>query len=92
MLPVPADRALHHVGRARLQLERNDVLLVGFYRAGAEAHHARARERESCHDGKVRRIAVNGRVLFDSDTHVNVSPRERRVGYVPQDVLLFPRR
>ncbi len=36
------------------------------------------------------RIAVNGRVLFDSDTHVNVSPRERRVGYVPQDVLLFP--
>jgi len=36
------------------------------------------------------RIAVNERLLFDSDAHVNVPPRERRVGYVPQDVLLFP--
>jgi molybdate transport system ATP-binding protein len=36
------------------------------------------------------RIAVNGRVLYDSDAHLDLPPRERRVGYVPQDVLLFP--
>jgi molybdate transport system ATP-binding protein len=36
------------------------------------------------------RIAVNARLLYDSDANVNVTPRDRRVGYVPQDVLLFP--
>jgi molybdate transport system ATP-binding protein len=36
------------------------------------------------------RIAVNGRVLFDRAAHVDLAARERRVGYVPQDVLLFP--
>jgi molybdate transport system ATP-binding protein len=35
-------------------------------------------------------IAVNGRVLFDSDRHLNTSVRSRRTGYVPQDILLFP--
>lgn len=36
------------------------------------------------------RIAVGGRVLFDTATHTHVLVRERRVGYVPQDLLLFP--
>lgn len=35
-------------------------------------------------------IAVSGRVLFSQASHVNVPARERRMGYVPQDVLLFP--
>ena len=35
-------------------------------------------------------IAVAGRTLFSHDSRVNVPPRLRRVGYVPQDVLLFP--
>jgi molybdate transport system ATP-binding protein len=35
-------------------------------------------------------IAVAGRVLFSRDRHLHVPARERRVGYVPQDVLLFP--
>jgi molybdate transport system ATP-binding protein len=35
-------------------------------------------------------IAVAGRVLFSRQQHVNLPARERRVGYVPQDVLLFP--
>ena len=36
------------------------------------------------------RIAVDGHVLFDSAQHVNVPVRRRRIGYVPQDILLFP--
>jgi len=36
------------------------------------------------------RIAVNGHVLFDSTSHVDVPARHRRTGYVPQDILLFP--
>jgi molybdate transport system ATP-binding protein len=35
-------------------------------------------------------IAVGGRVLFDSAARVDRPPRDRRVGYVPQDVALFP--
>ena len=36
------------------------------------------------------RIAIAGRVLFDASETVDVPPRARRVGYVPQDVTLFP--
>lgn len=36
------------------------------------------------------RIAINGRTLFDRAAHTNVAARDRHVGYVPQDVLLFP--
>jgi molybdate transport system ATP-binding protein len=35
-------------------------------------------------------IAIAGRVLFASGRHLDVPARDRRVGYVPQDVLLFP--
>lgn len=36
------------------------------------------------------KIAVHDRVLFDAATHVNLPSHARRVGYVPQDVALFP--
>jgi molybdate transport system ATP-binding protein len=36
------------------------------------------------------RIAVDERVLFSSAERVNLPPRERRIGYVTQDVALFP--
>jgi molybdate transport system ATP-binding protein len=35
-------------------------------------------------------IVVGGTTLFASDSGVDVPPRLRRIGYVPQDVLLFP--
>jgi len=36
------------------------------------------------------RVTVNGRTLFDAATKENVSPRRRGIGYVPQDLALFP--
>jgi len=36
------------------------------------------------------RIAIDGRVLFDSERHIDTPVRHRRTGYVPQDILLFP--
>ncbi len=36
------------------------------------------------------RIAIGERVLFDSSTGINLSPAKRKVGYVFQDLALFP--
>lgn len=36
------------------------------------------------------RISVGGRLLFDSDAGVDISPQRRRAGYVFQDGRLFP--
>jgi molybdate transport system ATP-binding protein len=36
------------------------------------------------------RIAVGGRTLFDCARRIDLPPRQRGVGYVPQDALLFP--
>ena len=36
------------------------------------------------------RIAVGPRMLFDAEEGINLSPRERKIGYVFQDLALFP--
>lgn len=36
------------------------------------------------------KIVLNGRTLFDSDRRINLTPQERRVGYLFQDYALFP--
>ena len=35
-------------------------------------------------------IELNGRVLFDSENHVNLAPQKRKVGYLFQSYALFP--
>ena len=35
-------------------------------------------------------IRIGDRILFSSSKGINVPARERRIGYVPQDALLFP--
>jgi molybdate transport system ATP-binding protein len=35
-------------------------------------------------------IVIDGRELYSSQRRINVPPHQRHVGYVPQDVLLFP--
>lgn len=36
------------------------------------------------------RIVLNGRVLFDSEAHIDVKPHDRHVGYLFQQYALFP--
>ncbi len=36
------------------------------------------------------RIALDGRVLFDSEKKIDLPPQERRVGYLFQNYALFP--
>lgn len=36
------------------------------------------------------RIVLNGRVLFDSERHINLKPQQRHVGYLFQNYALFP--
>lgn len=36
------------------------------------------------------RIAVNDEIFFDSEASINIAPRQRRVGYMPQEYALFP--
>ncbi|MDO4553508.1 MAG: ATP-binding cassette domain-containing protein, partial [Bacillota bacterium] len=36
------------------------------------------------------RIVLNGRVLFDSEKKINLTPQERQVGYLFQQYALFP--
>ena len=36
------------------------------------------------------RIELDGRVLFDSEAHINLPPQARRVGYLFQNYALFP--
>lgn len=36
------------------------------------------------------RVEINGRLLFDSASGLNLPPQKRRLGYVPQSYALFP--
>ena len=36
------------------------------------------------------RIVLDGRVLYDSEKHINLAPQERNIGYMFQNYALFP--
>jgi molybdate transport system ATP-binding protein len=40
--------------------------------------------------GAIGRVAVDGETLLDSEAGIRLPPERRRIGYVPQDSLLFP--
>jgi molybdate transport system ATP-binding protein len=71
----------------RVMLEARAVALVGPSGAGKTSVLEAIAGLRSPHGG---RIALDGRVLFDRAAAVDVPARLRRIGYVPQDVLLFP--
>ena len=70
-----------------IDLDARAVALVGPSGAGKTSVLEVIAGLRSPDDG---RVAVNGRVLFDRAAGVDVPARMRRIGYVPQDLLLFP--
>ena len=36
------------------------------------------------------KIILNGRILFDAERHINLTPQQRRIGYLFQNYALFP--
>ena len=71
----------------RVDLDARAVALVGPSGAGKTSVLEAIAGLRTPHDG---RIALNGRVLFDRAAGVDVPARLRHIGYVPQDILLFP--
>jgi molybdate transport system ATP-binding protein len=86
------EMAVHHrLGEFTLEAElvcaRGPLVIIGPSGAGKSAV-LRAIAGVLRPDGG--RIAVNGRVLLDTERGIDVPPQSRRVGYVPQDYALFP--
>lgn len=71
----------------RVDLDARAVALVGPSGAGKTSVLEAIAGLRTPREG---RIALNGRVLFDHAAGVHVPARLRRIGYVPQDILLFP--
>lgn len=72
---------------ARVQLEARAAALFGPSGAGKTTILDAIAGLRTPRQGS---ITIDGRVLFSSRDRVNLPPRQRRVGYVPQDVALFP--
>lgn len=72
---------------ARVQLEARAAALFGPSGAGKTTILDSIAGLRTPRQGS---ITIDGRVLFSSRHRVNLPPRQRRVGYVPQDVALFP--
>ena len=72
---------------AELACERGPLVIIGPSGAGKSATLRMIAGVLTPDDG---RIVVNERVLFDSQSGVDVASQLRRVGYVPQEYALFP--
>lgn len=88
MLDVLLRHTLDHLAiDIRFQTDNELVVLFGPSGAGKSFTLRAIAGLVRPHEG---RISVNGRLLFDSQAHVDLPPQERRVGYVPQHYGLFP--
>jgi molybdate transport system ATP-binding protein len=72
---------------ARVRLDARAAALFGPSGAGKTTIHDAIAGLRAPRRGSV---TIDGRVLFSSERRINLPPHHRRVGYVPQDVALFP--
>jgi molybdate transport system ATP-binding protein len=78
-------------GDFRLEMaERAEALVLALFGASGSGKTTVLESVAGLRRPESGRIAVNGRVLFASADNVNLAPRCRSVGYVPQDSVLFP--
>ena len=81
----------HRIGNftleVKLEIGRETVVLFGPSGAGKSAT---LRSVAGLLEPLRGRIALNGRVVFDRATGINLAPRVRHIGYVPQNYALFP--
>ena len=89
-MSIEMDVALN-VGRFayKARLEASDEILVLFGRSGA-GKSLTLQMVSGLVKPSAGRIVINGKTVFDSENRVNLPPQQRGVGYVVQDLALFP--
>ncbi len=83
--------ATHHLGpfeyAAEFAADREIIVLFGHSGAGKSVTLQLVAGLMKPASG---RISIDDRVVFDADALINLAPQERGVGYVVQDLALFP--
>lgn len=78
-------------GRFTLQVEvRMDARVLALYGPSGSGKTTMLEVMAGLRTPDGGRVVVDGRCLFDSVRGINEPARSRAIGYVPQDVLLFP--
>ena len=68
----------------------SDASRIGILGASGSGKSMTLRSIAGIEDVDSGRIEAGGRVLYDSDEHINLRPQKRRVGYMFQNYALFP--
>lgn len=90
MIPVTIDVQLTQ-GDFRLDVrERFDARAVALFGPSGSGKTTLIETMAGVRRPQAGRLAVGDHVLFDTALRLDVPPRHRRIGYVPQDLALFP--
>lgn len=68
----------------------SDASRIGILGASGSGKSMTLRSIAGIEDVDSGRIEAGGRVLYDSDAHINMRPQKRKVGYMFQNYALFP--